>query len=445
MLTMDTIISLAKRRGFIFPGSEIYGGLANAWDYGPLGVELKNNIKKSWWDSMVRDNDNIVGLDAAILMHPKVWEASGHVAGFSDPLQECEKCHRRFRADELSGDTDKEFVKKCPVCAGILSKPREFNLMFETHMGPLKNEQHRVYLRPETAQGIYVDAELVWSSMRLKPPFGIAQIGKAFRNEITPKNFTYRMREFEQMEMQYFVRPPELSEKGAAPQDVFQKWRDKRLKWYQEFGIAAKNLKLEDHRPDQLAHYAKKATDILYNFPFGFKELEGIHYRGDFDLKNHMDKSGKDLRYFDEATKERFIPHVIETSAGADRASLVFMLDAYSEETTKKEKRVVLKFDHRIAPIKVAVLPLQRKEELTKAASDIKGQLKKVLATQYDETGSIGRRYRRQDEIGTPFCVTVDFESAQDQSVTVRERDSMDQQRVKIDLLKDYLVSRING
>lgn len=445
MPTMDTIISLAKRRGFIFPGSEIYGGLANSWDYGPLGVELKNNIKKEWWSSMVRENDNIVGLDAAILMHPKVWEASGHVAGFSDPLQECQKCHRRFRADELKGESDTEFIKKCPVCAGLLTEPREFNLMFETYMGPLRDEGHRVYLRPETAQGIYVDAELTWKAMRLKPPFGIAQIGKAFRNEITPKNFIYRMREFEQMEMQYFVRPPKMSKAGETPDDIFKEWREKRLAWYRDLGIRANNLKPEDHGPQDLAHYAKKATDILYNFPFGFKELEGIHYRTDFDLKNHMEKSGKDLRFFDEQTKERFVPHVVETSAGADRASLVFLLDAYREEKTAKDTRVVLKFDPRIAPIKVAVLPLQRKPELIALAGQVRDQLKKALSIQYDESGSIGRRYRRQDEIGTPFCATIDFESGPDQSVTVRERDSMAQKRIKLDRLKEYLITRING
>ncbi len=392
---------------------------------------------------MVRENDNIVGLDASILMHPKVWEASGHVEGFSDPLQECQECHRRFRTDEISKPTEEKLIKACPVCAGTLTEPREFNLMFETHMGPLKDDQHKVYLRPETAQGIYVDAELTWSAMRLKPPFGIAQIGKAFRNEITPKNFTYRMREFEQMEMQYFVLPPDLSKKGETPEDHFEAWRDKRLKWYQDLGIKADNLELEDHGPEDLAHYAKRATDVLYKFPFGTKELEGIHYRTDFDLKNHMEKSGKDMRYFDQESKKKFIPHVVETSAGADRASLVFLLDAYHEEENKGEKRVVMKFDPRVAPVKVAILPLMKKPELKKKAEEIKNMVRKYLSVQYDETGSIGRRYRRQDEIGTPYCLTIDFDTLEDDAVTVRERDTMEQKRIKIKDLGSELINKM--
>ena len=446
-VSMDTIVSLAKRRGFVFPGSEIYGGLANSWDYGPLGIELKNNLKNAWWNFMTREHDNIVGLDAAILMHPDVWAASGHVEGFTDPLQECEACHRRFRSDEIAGDTDEEFVKKCPTCAGLLTDPKNFHLMLETHLGPVKDTGHKVYLRPETAQGIFLDAELIWTAMRLKPPFGIAQIGKSFRNEITPGNFIYRMREFEQMEMQYFIRPEKfVKEKGEKPEEIFESWKQQRMDWYTELGVDKKHLQFKDHAPDERAHYAELATDIQYEFPFGWSELEGIHYRTDFDLKSHSEKSGKDLSYIDQVTKEKFIPHVVETAVGVDRSFLTFLLDAYTEETDDKgEVRTVLKFDPRLAPVKVAILPLSKKPELSEQARELRGDLAKHMNVQYDESGSIGRRYRRQDEIGTPLCVTVDFESKDDGKVTVRDRDTMKQDRVAKEELNAFVLNKING
>lgn len=441
-ITMDKIVSLAKRRGFVFAGSEIYGGLANSWDYGPLGVELRNNIKKVWWEAMVRKHVNIVGLDSSILMHPKVWEASGHVQVFHDPLQECAKCHKRFRADEIAKGSDK-IVKKCPECGGKLSDPREFNLMLKTHLGPLEDQANLVYLRPETAQGSYVDAELVWTAMRLKPPFGIAQIGKSFRNEITPQNFIYRMREFEQMEMQYFIRPPKIADKEDTADKIFKGWLDERLAWYLDLGLNKANLKTKEHAPKERAHYAKLAVDFIYNFPFGWSELEGVHYRTDFDLSQHMKKSGKDLRFNDTEAKQKFIPHVVETALGVDRAALTFLIDAYHEEKDKEGTRVVLRLDPRLAPVKVAVLPLLRKPELKTLADKFYQSLGPFVATQYDETGSIGRRYRRQDEIGTPYCVTVDFDSLKDQSVTLRERDSMQQKRLKLEELKDFLREKL--
>jgi len=448
---MEKLVSLAKRRGFIFPSSEIYGGLSSSYDYGPLGVELKNNIKKAWWDEMVLHNENIYGLDAAILMHPKVWEASGHVENFTDPLVDCKKCKKRFRADHLleakgikpdlgtMKDRPKE-LRECPECSGELTETREFNLMFKTFMGPVEDEASIAYLRPETAQGIYVNFHNVKDSMRVKVPFGIAQIGKAFRNEITPGNFTFRTREFEQMEMQYFVHPKDADR-------IYKEWKEKRLQWYINLGLDKKKLRFRDHKEDELAHYAKAAVDIEYETPFGWKELEGVHHRGDWDLSRHSKYSGDDLSYTDLETKEKFLPYVVETSAGADRTVLIMLIDAYTEvtggrtTTTKSSKEVetMLKFDKRIAPLKIAILPLVKKEPLIKVAKKLHQDLKVKWTTAYDEVASIGRRYRRQDEIGTPYCLTVDFDSIEkDNSVTIRDRDTMKQERIKIEELTDY-------
>lgn len=436
---MEKIISLAKRRGFIFPSSEIYGGFSSSYDYGPLGVELKNNIKKLWWEEMLQKHDSIVGLDSAILMSPKVWEASGHLsAGFADLLVECKNCHQRFRQDEIK--------EQCPNCGGEFMPPRKFNLMMKTFVGPIEDEAAVTYLRAETCQGIYLNFENVLNSMRLKIPFGIAQIGKAFRNEINPGNFTYRTREFEQMEMQFFVHPREAD-------DWFDYWVKERFQWYLNLGIKKENLRIYQQKKEELAHYAKSAVDIEYRFPFGWKEIEGIHNRGDWDLTNHSKHSGHELFYYDEKTKEKFIPWIIETSAGADRSALVFLIDAYEEviggrtKTTKptKEVEIVLKFHPKIAPIKVAILPLvKNKEFLVKKAKEIYQDLKKKFLAQYDEVDSIGRRYRRQDEIGTPFCITVDFQTLEDETVTIRDRDTLDQERVKIKNLTDYLFQKLN-
>lgn len=436
---MDKIVSFAKRKGFIFQSSEIYGGFSSCYDYGPLGVELKNNVKRAWWKSMVQKNEDIVGLDASILMSPKVWEASGHLgAGFTDPMAECKNCHRRFRPDKI------EDPKVCPECGGELGEARPFNIMMKTFIGPVEDTAAVAYLRGETCQGIYVNFENVRESMRLKIPFGIAQIGKAFRNEITPGNFTFRMREFEQMEMQYFVNP-----KNKAK--YFDQWKEERMKWYLEYGMDEKNLKLYKQKKDELAHYSSAAFDIEYNFPFDWDELEGIHDRGDWDLSNHAKHSSKDLRYFDEEAKEKYFPHIVETSAGADRVALAFLLDAYTEveggrtKTTEstKEKEVVLRLDKRLAPIKAAILPLSKKEELAKPSRELFDRLKNKWMVQYDTAGSIGRRYRRQDEIGTPYCITFDFESLEDKSVTVRDRDTMEQERIKIEELEDYLKDKL--
>jgi glycyl-tRNA synthetase len=464
-VTMEQIISLCKRRGFIFPSSEIYGGIGGVYDYGPIGVELKNNIKRAWWKSMVRENENIVGLDAAILMNPTVWEASGHVENFSDPLVDCTQCKKRFRADHLieqikgeeleeeDGITTsvelEEIAKElknvtCPECEGELTEPRQFNLLMKTYLGVVEDSTKPTYLRGETCQGIYTNFQNVKESMRKKLPFGIAQIGKAFRNEITPGNFTFRTREFEQMEMQLFVHPDE-------DMKWFDYWLDKRYNWYLNLGIDKNKLRKREHRSDELAHYAKKAVDIEYKTPFGWKELEGVHHRSDWDLSRHSQFSGKDLSVYDEEKKEKFIPFIIETSAGADRASLVFLLDAYKEieggRTTTtdsiKESETMMNFYKDIAPVKIAVLPLSKKEELTKVAKPIYEDLRSCWMTQYDLTGSIGKRYRRQDEIGTLYCITVDFDSIEDKSVTVRDRDTMEQERVKIDELKKYLHMKI--
>lgn len=435
---MEKIVSFCKRRGFIFQSSEIYGGFSSCYDYGPLGVELKNNIKRAWWRAMVQENQDIVGLDASILMSPKIWQASGHLTeGFADPMVECKKCHKRFRPDHLEND------KKCPECGGELTKPRKFNLMMKTFVGPVEDTASEAYLRGETCQGIYVNFENVRESMRLKIPFGIAQIGKAFRNEITPGNFTFRMREFEQMEMQYFVHP----KKKAAH---FKRWKEARHKWYLDYGIKKSNIRFHEQTPDELAHYSKAAFDIEYNYPFGWDELEGIHDRGDWDFSNHAKHSGQDLRYFDDETREKYFPHVVETSAGADRSALTFLVDAFTTveggrttttESTKEEE-FVLRLDNRLAPIKVAILPLSKKPELTKPCMDIIDELKDEWMVQYDETGSIGRRYRRQDEIGTPYCVTYDFDSPKDRAVTVRDRDTMKQERILIKELKKYIAEK---
>lgn len=431
----------------MFQSSEIYGGINSIYDYGPLGVELKNNIKKEWWRAMVQLRQDVVGLDSGILMHPKIWEASGHLAGFTDPLVDCKVCKRRYRADHLLEEigrkpdfrqTDtKDFVLKCPECGGELTEIRDFNLMFKTFMGALEDSASQIYLRPETAQGIYVNYQNVLNSSRKKLPFGIAQIGKAFRNEITPGNFIFRMREFEQMEMQFFVNPNEADK-------WFDYWRQQRLDWYFNLGADKSRLKQRLHEKNELAHYAKKAEDIEYEFPFGVKELEGVHNRGDWDLSRHEKYSGQELKYFDEQSKQKSTPYVIETSAGADRATLMFLLDAYAEvdprsgdEESKHEKEVILKLDYRLAPIKVAVLPLSKK--LEESARKVYDNLRPNFMCQYDETGAIGRRYRRQDEIGTPYCVTYDFDSENDKKATVRDRDTMAQERISIAELADYL------
>jgi len=497
---MYTIVSLCKRRGSIFPSSEIYGGLGSTWDYGPLGVELKNNVKRAWWKAVVQQRDDMVGLDAAILMHPEVWIASGHVAGFSDPMVECKNCNQRFRANDLDvfeiysiegdrfiglvSDTNprwepgmivpshqaEDWVQQllqekqvavsqgvhvqrrrrslqdvpidkvpCPTCraVGTLTKPRMFNLMFKTFFGPVEDEASEVYLRPETAQGIFVNFQNVLASTRKKLPFGIAQIGKAFRNEITPGNFTFRTREFEQMEIEYFVKP-------GTDEEWLKHWTEERVNWYLDLGIRKENLRLRPHGDDELAHYARACYDIEYLFPMGWSELEGIANRTDFDLRMHAEHSGKDLSYFDDETKERYLPYVIEPSAGVDRSVLAFLVDAYHEEEVRGEKRVVLRLDKRLAPIKVAVLPLSRNERLRPTARKVYDLLRKHWMVQYDDAQSIGRRYRRQDEIGTPFAVTIDFDTLEDHAVTIRERDSMEQVRVPIEGLVEALRERLD-
>lgn len=432
---MGKIVSLAKRRGFIFPSSEIYGGFESSYDYGFLGAELKNNIKKAWWKEMVQLHQNIVGLDSAILMSPKVWQASGHLtAGFADPLVECKKCHHRFRKDYLEEN-------KCPDCGGELTEEKKFNLMLKTFIGPVEEEAAVAYLRAETCQGIYMNYESMRDSMRLKIPFGIAQIGKAFRNEITPRYFIFKTREFEQMEMQFFVSPDQ-KEKDKW----FDYWKKERMNWYVNLGVKKENLRFKEHEKDELAHYAQKAVDIEYKFPWDWGEIEGIHDRGDWDLSNHSKHSNRDLSYFDPETKEKFIPHIIETSAGAERNFLAFLCDAYEEieggrtETTEatKETEIVLRLHRDLAPIKAAILPLvKNKKELTEKAQEVYNLLKPHFMVQYDEAGSIGRRYRRQDEIGTPYCITIDFQTLKDETVTVRDRDTMEQKRIKIkELLK---------
>jgi glycyl-tRNA synthetase len=415
---MSTIVSLCKRRGFIFQSSEIYGGLNSCWDYGPLGVELKRNVKEAWWRAMVHGRRDIVGLDASILMHPDVWKASGHLAGFTDPLVDCKQCKERFRADHLDD------LKKCPKCGGQLTDVRKFNLMFKTFMGPIEDASATVFMRPETAQGIFVNFLNVQQAARLKPPFGIAQIGKSFRNEITPGNFTYRTREFEQMEMEFFVPP---AEDGRW----YDFWKKSRFDWYLSYGIKAENLRLRDHGKDELAHYAKACCDVEYNFPFGWSELEGIANRSDFDLKQHSEHSGKSLAFFDEESKQHYFPFVIEPAAGADRATLAFLVDSYAVEGEGKDARTVLRLHPALAPIKAAVLPLVKRDGMPEKAEKIYADLlKNSVRSFYDHASSIGRRYARQDEAGTPFCVTVDSQTLTDDTVTIRERDSRAQYRV---------------
>ena len=428
--TMEKVVNLCKRRGFIFPSSEIYGGLGSTWDYGPVGVELKRNVKEAWWKAVVTGRTDTVGLDASILMHPRVWEASGHVAGFSDPLVECKECHLRFREDHVEGGG-------CPECGGELTQPRQFNLMFKTFMGPVEDTASTVFLRPETAQGIFVNFPNVLDTARRKVPFGIAQIGKSFRNEITPGNFIFRTREFEQMEVEYFVKPGE-------DEEAFQSWQEDRFRWYVDNGVRAENLRIRAHGSDELAHYAKACVDVEYEFPFGWSELEGIANRGDFDLKRHMEYSGKDMTYFDEADRSRYVPYVIEPSAGVDRPLLAFLVDAYDEEEVEGERRIVLRLDPRLAPFKAGVYPLLRKDGQPERAQEIRDVLKEHFPVVYDQAGSIGRRYRRQDEIGTPYGVTVDHETMKDRTVTLRDRDAMTQVRVPVDRLVDEIRARMD-
>ncbi|MDQ3963859.1 MAG: glycine--tRNA ligase [Actinomycetota bacterium] len=436
-VSMDTIVNLCKRRGIVFPSSEIYGGLRSAWDWGPLGIELKRNVKAQWWYSMVQMRDDVVGLESSILMSPKVWEASGHVETFTDPLVECTNCHKRFRADHI------KIEKACPECGQgpAWTEPRQFNLMFKTHMGPVEDSASIVYLRPETAQGMFVDFMTVQTTSRKKIPFGIAQQGKSFRNEITPGNFVFRTREFEQMEMEFFVKP-------GSDEEWLDYWLKERMDWYLDLGITKDNLRLREHGAEELSHYAKRTFDIEYDFPgMGWSEVEGIANRTDFDLKAHAERSGEDLSYFDPETEERFVPYVIEPAVGVERPTFAFLIDAYTEDeaptaTGKMEKRTVLKLDKRLAPVKVAVLPLSKHADLTPVAENLAAEVRPHFATDFDVTGAIGRRYRRQDEIGTPFCVTVDFDSLTDNQVTVRERDSMEQERIPISGLVEYLTKR---
>lgn len=422
---MEKIVSLAKRRGFIYPGSEIYGGFGGFWDYGPLGVELKNNIKDAWWKTMVYSRDDVVGLDAAIVMNPKVWQASGHTEAFTDPLVECKSCHHRFRADKITSG-------KCPDCKGELTEPKKFNLLTEVYIGTTEEAKKKAYLRGEITQGVFVNFRNVVDSSRVKIPFGIAQIGKAFRNEITPGNFTFRSREFEQMELEYFIRPNEKEGKTW-----FEYWKDERIKWYISLGMPPDKLRFQDHKDNERAHYARLATDIKYEAPFGWSEFEGIHHRGGWDLSRHR------LTYKDEESGEVYTPYVIETSGGVDRAALFFLIDAYSEDPST-QARVVLKLHPKLAPYKVAVFPLvANKEDLVKKARGVYQLLRVELSTSWDERGNIGKRYFSQDEIGTPYCVTIDYDSLKDDSVTVRDRDTTKQERVSVDKLLDYLQNKL--
>ncbi|MBI4309850.1 MAG: glycine--tRNA ligase [Candidatus Omnitrophica bacterium] len=428
---MDKVVALCKRRGFIFQSSEIYGGLNGAWDYGPLGAELKRNVKAAWWQSVVHHRDDVVGLDAAILMHPKTWEASGHTANFVDIMVECKKCNKRPRQDQLNNG-------KCPQCGGTdFSAPKAFNLMLKTNIGAMEDSSSITYLRPETAQGIFVNFANIVDATHRKLPFGVAQIGKSFRNEITPGNFTFRTREFEQMEIEYFCRPVEADQ-------WYKDWIQARHQWYLQLGINQDRLRLREHGKDELAHYAAGCTDVEFLFPFGWSELEGIANRGDYDLKQHAQLSGKDLQYQDPVTQEKFYPHVVEPSGGCDRATLAFLVNAYHEEIVKDSTRVVMKFHPKLAPVKVAVLPLLKKNEgIVALAKKIKSGLQKDLVCVYDDTAAIGKLYRRQDEVGTMFCVTVDVQSLEDNQVTVRHRDTMWQERVGVERLREYLVNNL--
>ncbi len=428
---MDKIVSLCKRRGFIFQGSEIYGGLANTWDYGPYGVELKNNLKRAWWKTNVQERNDILGMDCAVLMHPRVWEASGHVHNFFDLKSDCKNCKKRFKSAELKDLT------RCPECSGPLTESRPFNLMFKTYQGPVEETGNEIHLRPETAQGMFVNFLNILDSRHPKLPFGLAQIGKSFRNEITPGNFTFRTREFEQMEIEYFVNPQD------APQ-ALEEWIQNRFNWYLNLGIRQENLRKRQHGKDELAHYAHACMDVEYNFPFGWAELEGVANRSDFDLKQHAQYSSKDLQYFDDLKKEKFYPYIIEPSGGVDRAVLAFLVDAYAEEEVKADTRVVLKLHKELAPVKAAVLPLLRnRPEIVELAKKISQDLKKSFNAVYDDTGSIGKLYRRQDEVGTLYCITVDVQTLEDQQVTVRSRDTMLQERISLDRLKEYLINKL--
>ena len=437
-VTMDKIVALCKRRGFIFPSSEIYCGLGSTYDFGHYGVLLKTNVKGEWWRSLLAPRDDVVALDSAILQHPRVWEASGHVGGFSDPMVDCKHCGQRFRADHLDQlDCPKKPSKhpgEGPECE--LTEAREFNLMFETTVGPLQDSGSTAYLRPETAQGIFINFKNVLQFSRKKPPFGIAQVGKSFRNEITPGNFIFRTREFEQMEMEFFVPPAEADE-------WFEFWSTERLGWYTDLGIRPDHLQLRVHEKDELSHYSSGTSDIEYLFPIGWSELEGIANRGDFDLRQHTEFSGEKLEYFDQASGEKYVPHVIEPAAGADRATLAFLVDAYDEEEVEGDVRTVLRLHPRLAPVKVAVLPLVKKDGQPELAREAFELLRGLMTTEYDEGGSIGKRYRRQDEIGTPWCVTIDHDSVTDRTVTVRDRDSLSQERVAIDDLTKLLSAKL--
>ncbi|MEU7827925.1 glycine--tRNA ligase [Nonomuraea sp. NPDC052129] len=453
---MDTIVSLAKRRGLVYPSSEIYGGLRASWDYGPLGVELKNNVKRQWWLSMVQSRDDVVGLDSCVILAREVWQASGHVETFTDPLTECQSCHKRYRADHLLEAYEEKNGKApengladitCPNCGnkGAFTDPKQFSGLLKTYLGPIEDESGLAYLRPETAQGIFINYLNVQQSARKKIPFGIGQVGKSFRNEITPGNFIFRTREFEQMEMEFFVKP-------GSDEEWHQYWIDERFRWYSDLGINKDNLRLYEHPKEKLSHYSKRTVDVEYRFNFAggeWGELEGIANRTDFDLTAHSKASGVDLSFFEQDTGERYVPYVIEPAAGVDRATLTFLLDAYSEDEAPNakgvmEKRTVMRLDHRLAPVKAAVLPLSRNADLSPKARDLAAQLRRRWNVEFDDAGAIGRRYRRQDEIGTPFCITVDFDTLEDQAVTIRERDTMAQQRISLDAVDSYLRQHLN-
>ncbi len=432
---MEAVTGLAKRRGIAFQTAEIYGGLRSSWDYGPLGVELRRNIRNAWWRANVQLRDDVVGVEAAIITSPRVWQASGHLETFHDPLVECTNCHQRFREDHLEANADG--VVLCPNCGGAeFTEPKQFNLMLKTFLGPIEDDDAVAYLRPETAQGMFVNFSAIQAVSRKKLPFGIAQIGKSFRNEITPGNFIFRTREFEQMEMEFFVPPAEAG-------DWYAHWKQERFSWYEDLGIRTDHLRLREHAADELSHYSSGTADVEYLFPIGWSELEGIANRGNFDLTQHTEFSGEKLEYFDQASGERYVPHVIEPAAGVDRATLAFLVDAYDEEEVEGESRTVLRLHPRLAPVKVAVLPLVRKDGQPELASEVRGLLRGLMQTEYDEGGSIGRRYRRQDEVGTPWCVTIDHESLQDRTVTIRDRDSLEQERVAIDELPGRLAGRL--
>jgi glycyl-tRNA synthetase len=453
---IDTIVSLSKRRGFVYPCSEIYGGQKAAWDYGPLGVELKENIKRQWWRNMVTSREDVVGLDSSVILAREVWEASGHVATFSDPLTECVSCHKRYRADHLEEAYEAKHGHvpangladiNCPNCGNkAWTEPKQFSGMLKTHLGPVEDESGLAYLRPETAQGIFLNFANVVTTARKKPPFGIAQTGKSFRNEITPGNFIFRTREFEQMEMEFFVKPGE-------DEQWHEYWLQERWNWYLDLGLREENMRFYEHAKEKLSHYSKRTVDIEYRFQFGgneFGELEGIANRTDYDLAQHSEHSGQDLKYFDQESGERWFPYVIEPAAGVNRAMLAFMLDAYREDEAPNakgvmEKRVVMRLDPRLAPVKVAVLPLSRNAALSPKARGLAADLRKHWNVEFDDAGAIGRRYRRQDEIGTPFCITVDFDTLDDNAVTVRDRDSMEQQRISLDQVEGFLAGKLLG